>query len=428
MNKPEALADPSPEWTIERLVPGGDGFLRLPGGRAAFVAGALPGDRVEPLGLEVHRDYVKSRRFHLLAAGPDRIEPACPVAARCGGCDWMHLERGAQLRAKSGLLREALHRTGGFHELPPIDVVAAGPELGYRSRLRVHVDEAGRIGLFARGSHTLVEIPGCIVCEPAVENALSVVRDVAGRFPGRLAAFAEIEIRAAPAGPPVALRLFPRRRGRAQSPRELVRELREHFALSIEGQGEDHPDQRYPLPGAVELSAPPAAFTQVNWTANLALVDYVVQNAAARELRTFCDLYCGAGNFTLPLAKAGLDGTGVDRVGAALGAGERAAREQGLKLEFISGVVPVVLRQLLESARRFDLVLLDPPRTGAREALAGVVELAPRSIAICSCDPVTLARDLRELSARGYMLETVRGFDLFPQTHHVEAVAWMQSR
>jgi tRNA/tmRNA/rRNA uracil-C5-methylase (TrmA/RlmC/RlmD family) len=84
-----------------------------------------------------------------------------------------------------------------------------------------------------------------------------------------------------------------------------------------------------------------------------------------------------------------------------------------------------VLRQLLESARRFDLVLLDPPRTGAREALAGVVELAPRSIAICSCDPVTLARDLRELTARGYVLETVRGFDLFPQTHHVEAVAWM---
>ena len=121
MAKPRPLAAAPPdEWTIERLVPGGDGFLRLPDGRAAFVTGALPLDRIQPLELEEKRDYVRARRFRLIAGGPDRIEPACPVASRCGGCDLMHLERKAQLREKTAILREALVRTGRFSDLPPI--------------------------------------------------------------------------------------------------------------------------------------------------------------------------------------------------------------------------------------------------------------------------------------------------------------------
>ena len=437
MPEPRALRGAPPdEWTIERLVPGGDGFLRLPDGRTAFATGALPGDRIQPLDLEVRRDYVRARRFRLVAAGPDRIEPPCPVAHRCGGCDLMPLERSAQLREKAAVLREALVRTGRFRDLPAISFASAGPELGYRSRLRVHVDEAGRVGLFARGSRTLVEVPGCIVCEPEVERALEVLRELLRQNPGAGAAFAEIEIRAAPAGPRVALRLFPRaprqrapRAGQHEFPpaaRELAQKLAVEFAVSTAGEPESHPEQRYPLPGGVELVAPPSAFTQVNWTANLALIGAVLEGVAARALKSVCDLYCGAGNFTLALAKAGLQCLGVDRVGSALDAAERAARAQALRVEWIAGQVPAVLDELVHKGRRFELILLDPPRTGAREALGGVVALEPRAIAICSCDPVTLARDLRGLADRGYVLEEVRGFDLFPQTHHVEALAWMR--
>ena len=164
MPRPTALAPAPPpdEWGVG----------------CAFVTGALPGDRIQPLELEEKRDYVRAKRFRLIAGGPDRVEPACPVASRCGGCDLMHLERSAQLREKTAILREALVRTGRFRELPAIDFVSAGPELGYRSRLRVHVDQTGRIGLYARGSRQLVEIPGCIVCDPEVERALAALRQL----------------------------------------------------------------------------------------------------------------------------------------------------------------------------------------------------------------------------------------------------------
>ena len=303
--------------------------------------------------------------------------------------------------------------------------MSAGPELGYRSRLRVHVDDAGRIGLFARGSRQLVEIPGCIVCDPEVERALAAVRGLARENREAFAAFAEIEIRTAPGGPRVALRFF-RREQSKRVPRELVDRLSPEFAVSIEGEREAHPEQRYPLPNGVELLAPPDAFTQVNWAANLALVGAAIDGAVARSVRSVCDLYCGAGNFTLPLAKAGIHCLGVDRVGTALEAAERAAREQALSAEFVAGQVPAVLDDLARKGRRFDLILLDPPRTGARDAIDGVAALEPRWVAMCSCDPVTLARDLRGLTDRGYVLEEVRGFDLFPQTHHVEALAWMR--
>jgi 23S rRNA (uracil1939-C5)-methyltransferase len=428
MPKPRALAAASPpgEWTIDRLVPGGDGFLRLPDGRAAFVTGALPGDLIEPLEVEQRRDYVRAKRFRLIASGPDRVEPPCPVASRCGGCDLMQLPLRTQLDTKAALLREALVRTGRFREPPLFEVESPGPALGYRSRLRVHVDEAGRVGLFARGSHELVEIPGCVVADPEIDRALAALRKASEENPDASAAFGEIEIRLAPAGPRIALRFFPREQLTA-APRSFVRRLGEQFAVSIEGETEsERAEQRYPLPNGVELAAPPSAFTQVNWAANLALVSAVLEGAAARAVRSACDLYCGAGNFTLPLARAGVECVGVDRVGAALGAAERAAREQGIRARFVAGRVPAVLERLARERRRFELILLDPPRSGARDALEAVASLDPTWVAMCSCDPVTWARDLRTLADKGYALEEVKAFDLFPQTHHVEALAWMR--
>jgi 23S rRNA (uracil1939-C5)-methyltransferase len=426
MPKPRAPATaPTGEWTIERLVPGGDGFLRLPDGRAAFVTGALPGDVIEPSEIQQRRDYVRAKRFRLVASGPDRVEPPCPVAARCGGCDLMQLPLHTQLGTKAALLREALVRTGRFREPPAFEVESPGPALGYRSRLRLHVDDAGRVGLFARGSHELVEIPGCVVSDPEIDRALEAIRALSRDDPDAIRSFGEIEIRVAPTGPRVAVRFFPREPPTAAA-RSLMSRLGPTFAVSVEGEREAHVEQRYPLPNGVELAAPPGAFTQVNWAANFALVRAVLDGAASRAVRSACDLYCGAGNFTLPLAKAGVECVGVDRVGAALEVAGRTAREQGLGARFTAGQVPAVLDRFARERRHFELILLDPPRAGARAAIDAVAALEPRWVAMCSCDPVTWARDLRALADKGYLLEEVRAFDLFPQTHHVEALAWMR--
>jgi 23S rRNA (uracil1939-C5)-methyltransferase len=166
-------------------------------------------------------------------------------------------------------------------------------------------------------------------------------------------------------------------------------------------------------------------FTQVNWLVNQLLVQALLDGAGQRGARTFYDLYCGAGNFSLPLAAQGLSGIGIESSEPAIRAAQRSVVECALRgIRFVAGDVRDALAELPQS-ERFDLAVLDPPRAGAREILPELIRRAPRHIAYCACDPVTLARDLRTLCDAGYALEQVTGFDMFPQTHHFETLAWL---
>lgn len=413
------------EWQIERLVPGGAGFLRLNNGQGAFAPGAWPGERICVQEAEHHRTFLLATRWSLLAPSPERVEPGCPVQARCGGCDLMALSYQAQLTAKAGILREALNRTGRFQTLPEIGFVGSERTLGYRSRIRLHIAADGRLGFFALGSQDFVEIPGCPVADPELEGALHTLRGIALCHRGAFARFAALELRVAPAGPRISVCLIPRS-GRPEQAAELLAALSESFQVSIaERASAPEHEQRFPLPGGVELRAPAHAFTQVNWAVNLALVEALLAGAERRSIATFCDLYCGAGNFSLPLAARGLRGVGIEASKAAIAAAKRAAAEQQLSgARFIAGDVRIALGKLPRS-ERFELIVLDPPRVGAREILPELLRREPLHIAYCACDPVTLARDLRTLCDAGYGLEELTGFDMFPQTHHFESLAWL---
>jgi 23S rRNA (uracil1939-C5)-methyltransferase len=409
------------------VVPGGDGFARLSDGRPGFASGALPGDRIEVVELDERNRYVRARRWRLAEAGADRVIPPCPIAERCGGCDWMALARPAQLLHKEHLLDEALRRTGRLHGLSP-RVVSIGPDLGYRTRLRLHLDPNGRIGLFGRGTHELVELSACAVSASDVNRGLSLLRVLLQRKPELGTLFSELEIRAAPAGPPLSLRLFPRERMPTLSERHTIETaLGQAFAIDIAGEarGPTEP-QRWPLPGGVELEAPTGAFTQVNWAVNTAMVEALLAGARSRGVRRFCDLYCGAGNFALALAADGIPGLGVERSIPAVDAARRAATRAGLThLKLTAGDAKAAIEELAERESEFDLVIVDPPRAGARELVDALARLRPNYVAYCSCDPVTLARDLRLLVDRGYEVDAIEGFDMFPHTHHVEALAWL---
>ncbi|HTA93438.1 MAG TPA: methyltransferase domain-containing protein [Polyangiaceae bacterium] len=413
------------DWAIERIVPGGAGFMRLGNGQGAFAAGALPGERIRVQQAEDHRTYLRATRWTLLETSPDRVEPVCPVQATCGGCDLMALSYSAQLIAKVGILREALLRTGRFRELPEIRTVASERTLGYRSRIRLHVASDGRVGFFATGTQELVEIPSCPVADPALDRALTALRAIAARYRGALSRFAELELRVAPSDPRCSLWLLPRA-DELKGTSELLSALSEVFQVSLAERASDpERDQRFALPGGVELRAPAQAFTQINWPINRALVQALLDAVERRSLRTFCDLYCGAGNFSLPLLSRGLSGVGIEAAKASIAAAKRAAAAQQLQNgRFLAGDVREVLSQL-PSSERFDLILLDPPRSGARDALPEISRRAATHIAYCACDPVTLARDLRILCDAGYTLEELTVFDMFPQTHHFETLVWL---
>lgn len=417
----------SEAWTVERLAPGGIGFLKLPDGRAAFVPGGMPGDTLRPLQITDHRSYVRAERWELLTPSPDRVAPGCPHAADCGGCDLMELAGPAQRQAKADMLRQALTRTGGFRTLPELDVLSAGASLGYRLRLRLHVDESGTIGLLARGSHRVVPIGGCAVSDPAINRALEGLRRAAPPEP--LRELGEIELRASPRGEGVLAILHRRHPGElAPALRAAVDALRREMDVHVEGEPfEIERAQRFELASGVELLAPPEAFTQVNWAVNERLVEAVVAGAEARQVESFLELFCGVGNFSLPLLAAGKRGRSVERSAVAIDAARRAARQRGLPEDgFVAGDAERELRRQMSRSSRVDLLLLDPPRRGAPELMRRVAALKPSFVAYVACDPVTLARDLRKLASSGYRLEALEAFDMFPHTHHVETLAWMR--
>ena len=424
--KPLPLLEPAEnEWLIAKLVPGGAGFLRLSNGQGAFAAGALPGERIRVEQAEDHKTYLQATRWSLLERSPDRVEPSCPVQQQCGGCDLMTFSYAAQVEAKTGILREALTRTGRFEQLPELCFVASLEPLHYRTRIRLHVATGARLGFYAAESRDLVEIPGCLVAHPELDAALRTLRDIARRHAGDVAKLSELELRVAPGGPRLAVHLIPAERS-FDPALPLVAALARSFEVSIAERASDpESDQRYPLPAGVQLRVPGGGFNQVNWAVNQLLVQALLDGAERVSALSFCDLYCGAGNFSLPLLARGLVGLGIENSRSAIAAAKRAVKEQSLSsARFIAGDVRVELEKLTR-AERFDLIVLDPPRSGARDVLPEVIRRAPGHIAYCACDPVTLARDLRALCDAGYALDRVTGFDMFPQTHHFETLAWL---
>ncbi len=363
-------SDPGPTWLIERVVAGGDGFLRNDDGIACFVPGGLPGDRIRPRTTDRRKRLVRVSSFELLTPSPDRVEPACPVADRCGGCDWMALERSAQLRWKGRILEECLRRQGGVD----VDVGparSAGPTLGYRHRVRFQRRD-GRIGFFARRSRDLVAVASCAVAHPAINAALD---DLDGH--------GAVELRVGP-----------------------------------DGAGADA-RQRLELPGAW-IDVPPGSFSQVNPHVNRALVQAVLDGVGAAT--SAFDLHCGAGNFALPLAAAGLRVRACDIGGPGVRAMGESAAAQGLSVDGFEGPAIDALRRWTD---RPDLVLLDPPRAGCRKLIGPLLALRPPRIALVSCDPATCARDVGALVEGGYRVDSAQAWDMFPQTHHVEALVWL---
>jgi len=388
-------------WVVESLVPGGQGFLRAEDGRATFVPGGLPGDVVQPLEVDERKRSLHVRSF-LLLDGPNRRETPCTIADRCGGCDWMALPRDEQLRWKRTVVVEAFRRTARL-DVDPGDVVTAGDELGWRSRIRLQVRE-GHVGFFERGSHRLVEVSQCAVADRRLDAGV----DWLNRLPREaLARLDSVELRAADEGPCLFVLDRPPRHPAWDS-------LPDGWALAGGG------SQRTVVDG-ISLEVPADAFVQVHGAANRALVDAVVEGAKKRGVSSFCEVYGGIGNFGLPLSRLG-PGVSIEAVGSASDAARRTAAEAGLSLTVIAGDAAQSLRTL---KGKFDLVLLDPPRAGVKAALPPVMKLAPRWIAFVACDPVTLARDVATLVARGWRLDELAAFDLFPQTHHVEVLAWL---
>lgn len=356
-------------------------------GRVVFVRHGIPGETVR---VRVTDDS-KARFWwgevsEVLDASPDRVTPPCPIAGTCGGCDFQHVTLPRQRDLKAQVVSEQLHRLAGLDWPLIVEPVPGDVDgLGWRTRMR-YLLRGGAVGLRAWRSDALVELPpgGCRIAHPAGPDDLGQFADRDG----------ELEVVVAASGVSVL------RSGELLSGTELVTERTAARDWQVRADG----------------------FWQVHPGAAQTLVDAALGALEPRAGERALDLYCGVGLFAGALVDAGCRVTGMESSAAAIELAQRNV-PQG---RFLVGRVERALHRL---PRRTDLVLLDPPRTGAgREVVQHVSGRGARRICYVACDPAALARDLATFASNGYDLVGLRAFDIFPMTHHIECVALLEPR
>jgi 23S rRNA (uracil1939-C5)-methyltransferase len=383
---------------IERLVYGGDGLGRDADGRAIFAPGALPGELVRVEIVETHATFARARLVETLEPSPLRRVPPCQYYGECGGCQLQHAAYEAQIAAKREFIREAFTRIGRIAWDAPIPVLA-GPEWEYRGRAQFKIAPGqapnhAKFGFYRAGANDLCEIDACRLLAPPLNHALDALRRSPEPAAAKAVSFAlgDADNRGAPA-----ISASPPGFGFTDAP---VTQRIGEFTYAHDAGG----------------------FFQVN----LPLVETLVHEAVLKwpdSGRTAIDLYAGAGLFTLPLARRFETVRSVEESSASSAYAVKNCSLNGIRN--VSCVNQSVERWLMgaDFAQSVPLILIDPPRAGLTKAARhGIARLAPGKITYVSCDPTTLARDVRFFTDRGYRLESVVGIDLFPQTYHVETV------
>jgi 23S rRNA (uracil1939-C5)-methyltransferase len=391
-------------------------------GRVVFVPHAAPGDRVRARVVTAHASYARAEIAHRCRPGASYREPPCPWVAECGGCPWQQVTYPAQLEAKARNVREALARIARVAARRELPIRAAPDEWEYRHRIRLHVGPERSLGFRRARSHAIVEIGGCAIADPALSAVLPIARALVADL---AVALDTIDLVANGRGGVVVVAAA----GERASERDgetITRWLADTPAVAgvlLAGRGwerawRDTTIAVTPVAGLPPIHQRPHAFSQVNPGANRLLVETVAGLAApaARVL----DLFCGAGNLSLPLAHGGAEVVGVERSATSVADGRAAAAAAGLDVRFEVAVADRFLRQ--QGLAGAELVVLDPPRGGAATVAEQLGRLRPARILYVSCDPATLARDVATLTRAGYAVDRLQAIDLFPQTEHVETV------
>ena len=442
----------SVELTVDKVIKGGLGLGRLADGQVVMVPRVLPGELVRVRLRRVHKRYQEADLLEVLVPSEQRVTPACPVYDTCGGCDFQHAAYGEQLRLKNGILGETLCRAGLCREkeLPALlgAPLASPKPFGYRQRIRLQVAQ-GVMGYFGRQSHNLIPVSRCLLAGEAIN---SVLADLSARrpFQALLDLASAIELLENPTHDSIILLIHYTRKTRPgdhQAAKLLCQALPslEAVLFSVEGQakgpcftegGEIQPNElrvEFSLPAGLcgeplILGLEPGGFCQINLGQNENCIGLLLDWTREMQPGKALDLFCGMGNFSLPLAMQGWQVTGMDMQRSTIRSAVRNAEAAGLadRCRFSQESAAKAARRLLAEKATFDCLLLDPPRSGCADLIPLLSGLAARQIISISCDPATLARDLLGLIQAGYRLAEVRLVDMFPQTAHQETMVRLE--
>jgi 23S rRNA (uracil1939-C5)-methyltransferase len=417
---------------IERLSHEGRGVGRY-AGKTVFVADALPGEQVQAKVTRRHRRYDEAIALTVLRADSTRVLPRCPHAALCGGCALQHLEPSAQLQHKQHVLLELLRHQARVEPntvLPP----TTGPLWGYRRRARLSVRVVEKkggvlIGFREKSSHFVTDISECAVLVPSVGERLPALRSLVERLSIK-EHIPQIEVAADDTTTLLLIRhLAPFTAEDLAHLRAFEADTGLHLYLQDGNVAHSVPvsapvSLQYKL-NDLRFAFQPGDFVQVNAAINYQLVAQALELLSPTADERVLDLFCGLGNFTLPIAQRAAAVVGYEgEAGLVARAQANAQMNQLHNVDFQQADLFSEAGVERVAAQSFDKVLLDPPRSGAEAVLRGLNLTATRRIVYVSCNPVTLARDTAILTReRGWQLAAAGVIDMFPHTSHVESIA-----
>jgi 23S rRNA (uracil1939-C5)-methyltransferase len=398
--------------TIEKLVHGGMGLGKHQG-KVIFVPFSVPGDRLRVFPVEGKKTFIRAEIAQIIEPGEGRVDPVCPHFGKCGGCQLQQLEYLRQVEAKRQILEETLH-----HRLPetgelPVIMKACTQPLGYRSRARVQMRGAGlkaAVGFYRHRSHAVEDVENCPLLLPSLNEALSSLKQFK----------IKVDLDANPQEMDLACS---QEEGTWATARVGVAPRESGMPLFGNRKTEDVILKR--KVGSCIYSVTASVFFQANDFMVPELAALVQEISANKGLGSALDLFSGVGLFSLPLARQFAKVVAVESSAAANRMCAANAAAAGLRnIEAVCADAASWMKSEESLSGRFDLIVLDPPRSGAgADVMEQIKRQAPATVIYVSCDPQTLVRDLACISPRAYRIDFVQGLDMFPQTYHFETVA-----
>ncbi|HOH89646.1 MAG TPA: 23S rRNA (uracil(1939)-C(5))-methyltransferase RlmD [Bacillota bacterium] len=429
----------------------GLGVARIEG-FTVFVEGALPKEQAEIKIVKVLKNYAFGKLLRTLKTAACRIEPSCGVVKRCGGCQLQHMSYEAQLQYKTQQVKDALERIGGLNGVAVHDTIGMEDPWRYRNKAQFPVGMDGdvMIGFYANRSHEIIDTPQCSIQDAVNDNVIQTVREFIKKYDisvydentgkgiirhivtrkgfktGEVMVCIVINGDSLPCGKALVEML----RARTDGLKSVVVNINKKKTNVILGErnivifGEE---AIYDYIGEFKFRISPLSFFQVNPVQTEVLYGKALEYADLKGDETVFDAYCGIGTISLFLSRKAKKVYGIEIVPQAINNAKENARLNGVKnVEFLVGESEIVIPELYRKGIKADVIVVDPPRKGCDEKLLEVItEMSPEKVVYVSCNPATLARDLKYLSERGYEVREVQPVDMFPQTSHVETVVLM---
>jgi 23S rRNA (uracil1939-C5)-methyltransferase len=441
------------ELIIEDLSHEGNGVGRYKG-YTLFVPGALPGERIMAKAIKLKKQFGYARLVEILEPAASRTEPPCPIYKRCGGCMLQHMEYEAQLAFKRKLVEDNLRRIGKIEGVPVHPTIGMDNPWRYRNKAQVPIgeQEGGLIGgFYAQRSHEIIDMEACLIQHEKSDEVVARVKEIAGKYGVRAYdeethrgllrhvvtkvgfATGEVMIVLVTNGEKIPNRdaLVQELAETISGVKSIVQNINAKRTNVIFGEetrvlwGEEY---IYDTIGDVKFAISARSFYQVNPVQTERLYGKALEYAALKGEENVIDAYCGIGTISLFLAQKAKHVFGVEIVPDAIEDAKRNARLNGMEnVTFAVGEAETVIPQWYEEGNAADVIVVDPPRKGCDEKLLEtIIAMKPERVVYVSCNPSTLARDLRILEDGGYRTVEVQPVDMFPHTTHVESVAWLK--